>query len=202
MYDKQRRAPDTHRLFMTADAHAGYVTAAEAHACGYSKQLVAHGVAAGRFIRVRRGLYRLRDYPSSPHEAEIIAWLSVGPATAVISHESALNLLDLSDVLPDRVHVSVPRQRRGLRVPPGVILHTRTQPLTPAEVMEWDGVRLTAPARSIVDAAEYGTSPDQIVRAIEHALERGLLTGARLRQAAAGRSRRVATLIDQTVSGV
>lgn len=199
MYDTKGGYPDFHRLFLAADEHAGYFTADEAHASGYSKQLVAHNVAAGRFLRVRRGLYRLRDYPSSRHEAEMAAWLSLGPESAVISHESALNVLGLSDVLPDRVHVSVPRRRRGLRAPSGVIMHTLTQPLTSSEVMTWDGLRVTTPARSIVDAAADGTSPDQIVLAVEHALRRGLLTPPRLRHTATGQPRRVAALIDQAL---
>lgn len=199
MYDTKGDFPDFHRLFLTADEHAGYFTADEAHASGYSKQLVAHNVAAGRFLRVRRGLYRLRDYPSSRHEAEMVAWLSLGPESAVISHESALNVLELSDVLPDRVHVSVPRRRRGLRALHGVIMHTLTQPLTSSEVMTWDGLRVTTPARSIVDAAADGTSPDQIVLAVEHALRRGLLTPPRLRHTATGQPRRVAALIDQAL---
>jgi hypothetical protein len=40
--------------------------------------------------------------------------LAVGKDAAGVSHETALDLLDLSDVIPDTVHLTVPRTRRGL----------------------------------------------------------------------------------------
>jgi hypothetical protein len=35
---------------------------------------------------VRRGLYQLRDYPSSPREQVMAAWLSADKEQAVVSH--------------------------------------------------------------------------------------------------------------------
>ena len=62
------------------------------------------------------------------------AWLAVGKQNAVVSHESALDLLDLSDVSPDRVHLTVPRSRRGLAAPPAqrfIPLHRCSHHKTP-----------------------------------------------------------------------
>ena len=57
--------------------------------------------------------------------------------------------------------------------------------------MTWDGLRLTTPLRSILDAAEYGTSPEQIVLAIWQAMGRGLILPAVLRATARDYSSRV-----------
>ena len=76
MYDTAIRAPDLSELFGVASEQAGYFTAAQAHACGYSKQLPSHHAASGRFIRLRRGLYRLHDYPSSRYEEVMAARLA------------------------------------------------------------------------------------------------------------------------------
>jgi predicted transcriptional regulator of viral defense system len=43
----------------------------------------------------------------------------------VFSHETALGLHELSDVLPARIHLTLPAKwrRRRLRVPKGVVVH-------------------------------------------------------------------------------
>lgn len=144
---------------------------------------------------MRRGLYRVREYPSSSREEVLAAWLAAGPERTVVSHESALDLLDLSDVIPNAIHLTVPRARRGLAAPPGVLLHTTTRPPRPEETTEREGIRLTGPLRTILDAAEWGTAPEQIVRAVTQALARGWLDEAALRREAAGRGGRVARLV-------
>lgn len=58
-----------------------------------------------------------------------------------------------------------------------------------------EGMRLTSAARSILDAAEIGTAPEQIEMAVLQALERGLAIAPQLSQDAGERSRRVSRLI-------
>ena len=195
--------PDHERLFEVASEQSGYFTAAQAGACGFSKPLLAHHArAGGRFIRVRHGLYRLREYPSSPREDVIAAWLAADRNVAVVSHESALDLLDLSDVVPEAVHLTVPRSKRYRRRTPGVAIHTTTRPLGSRDVVVRDGIRVTSAERSIVDAAEGGTAPDQVARAVTQALERGMTTEARLLAAAQKRSRRVERLVRLALEGL
>src|SRR5690242_4300023 len=114
MADTTSPRPDHACLFATASEQHGYFTSAQARGCGFTRFLLARHAATGRFIRVRRGLYRLRDYPSSPREEVVAAWLAVGKDAAVVSHASALDLLGLSDVVPDLVHLTVPRSKRHL----------------------------------------------------------------------------------------
>jgi predicted transcriptional regulator of viral defense system len=196
MHDAMIDRPDFSCLVATATAQHGYFTAAQARACGFRWNLLAYHARSGAFIRTQRGLYRLRDYPSSPREEVAAAWLAAGKEAAVISHESALDLLDLSDVIPDRVHLTVPRTRRYLPKPPGVTIHTTSRPLQPADITVRDGIRLTSATRTILDAAEAGTGPEQIEIAVKQAVERGLTTRTLLRQAAHERGRRVARLIE------
>ena len=146
-----------------------------------------------------RGLYRLRDYPHETHEEIVAAWLRQAP-DAVVSHESALALLGLSDVIADAVHLTVPRIRRRLVNQPGVVIHTTTRPLAEADVVSRKGVRVTGPERTIVDVAEVGVAPDQVVAAVHSALDRSLTTSSRLRDAARTRGRRVQRLIDQALT--
>ena len=193
--------PDRLRLFEVASEQGGYFTAEQARACGYSFALLSHHTKSGRFLRIRRGLYRLREYPSSPREDVLAAWLAVGKDIAVVSHESALDLLDLSDVIPDAAHLTVPRSRRNLPSLPGVKIHTTVRPLQPRDLTYRDGMVITSATRTILDLAEAGMAPDQVELAVIQAVERGLAAPEQLRRGAAARGRRVAALIEGALRG-
>ncbi|MFQ5922446.1 MAG: type IV toxin-antitoxin system AbiEi family antitoxin domain-containing protein [Anaerolineales bacterium] len=196
MHDTKGGAgPDRRCLFEIASGQAGYFTAQQARNCGYSRSLLSHHVKGGRFVRVRHGLYRLTEYPASRREEIIAAWLSAGADNAVISHESALDLLDLSDVVPGSIHLTVPRSERWRKRVPGTTLHTTTKPLAQDEIVIRDGLPVTAPARTIIDAAASGIGPEQITAAIAAALQRGMTTRAQLLKAAQESGRRAKSLI-------
>lgn len=195
MGDTLRPSPDHRCLFATASEQHGYFTAAQARGCGFAWDLLSDGEKRGRYRRLRRGLYRLRDYPSSSREEVTAAWLALGREVAVVSHESALETLDLSDVVPTMVHLTVPRAKRHLPHLPGVTIHTTTRPLQPTDVIVRDGVRLTSPIRTIVDVAQAGTAPEQVELAIQQAMARGLITKPDLERAASTRGQRVQSLI-------
>jgi len=192
--------PSRGGLFDVASGQGGYFTAAQALACGFSRALLAHHVKSGRFVRVRRGLYRFREYPASPREHVLAAWLAAGKDTAVVSHESALDLLDLSDVIPDAVHLTVPRTRRNLPSLSGAKIHTTSRALESEDLVVRDGMAVTSATRSILDAAEAGMAPDQVEAAVRQALDRGLATRERLLPKASKRGRRVAELIARAIS--
>ncbi|MGB8351021.1 MAG: type IV toxin-antitoxin system AbiEi family antitoxin domain-containing protein [Gaiella sp.] len=184
-------------LYRIAESQAGYFTAEQALDAGMDRStLIHHARPEGRYERVRRGLYRLRHFPSSPHEHVVAAWLPL-PSPAVVSHESALELYELSDVIPNAVHITLPRTKRGQRTRPGVRFHTLSDPPAPNQIRQVAGVRATSPERTIVDSLEAGTQAEQIELAVRQALERGLTTPRRLRAAAAGRPARVRTFIDR-----
>lgn len=179
--------PDIRALEAEAYQQRGYFTAKQARAHDISPQLLDHHVRSGRFERVRRGLYRISGFPSGEHDEIRERWLAVGPDKAVVSNESALALHELSDHIPGAVHVLVPRRHRGLRAPPGVVVHTHSGDEKVPSVWR-DGIAVTAPARTIVDVAEQ-IQPEQLVMAVRQALSRGLLTRRQLEEEAVGRHR-------------
>jgi predicted transcriptional regulator of viral defense system len=187
-------------LFEVASSQRGHFTAAQARACSFGTDLLTHHARTGRFRRVHRGVYRLRDYPSSPHEDVVAAWLALGHDTAAASHETALALHDLSDIIPSAIHLAVPRARRYLPTLPNVRLHTCSRPLDGVDVVEREGIRVTAPVRTILDAAEAGTGPEQVQMAIRQAVQRALLIPDQLRAAARQRPQRVRALVEDTLA--
>lgn len=200
MNDMAERRPDHDGLFASASQQAGYFTTAQARANGFSSALVTYHLKRGRFLRAARGVYRFRDYPSSSRESVMAAWLTLG-RPAVVSHESALDILGLADLIPDAVHLTVPRNRRNAPRIGGVRVHTTMKPLGGDQVVVRDGIDVTAPARSIVDVAEAGSAPDQVVAAVRDALRRGLTTPEHLRIAIDAASSRARDLIQGAIPG-
>jgi predicted transcriptional regulator of viral defense system len=188
------RGPDIRGLEAEAYQQSGYFTAEQASKHGVSPQLLNHHVKQGRFERIRRGLYRIRGFPTSQHDEIREKWMAVGMDKAVVSHDSALSLLELSDNIPDKVHLLVPRRYRGLRRPLGVVIHTRPDDENVATVWR-DGMPLTAPARTLLDVADE-LQPEQAAMAAGQALRLGLLTRRQLEQEASrrGKTRALETL--------
>ena len=174
MNEATTSSPDWGRIFEIAAAQDGLFTTRQAATAGYSPQLIAHHLSAGRIVRVRRGVYRLVHFPAGDHEDLTAVWLW-SEQEGVFSHQTALALHDLSDVLPAQVHLTLPDAwcTRRLRVPDGVTLHYR-------DVAEcdrrWFGpVPATAPLRTLVDCAAGHLPPEQLRGAAIDALARGLV---------------------------
>jgi predicted transcriptional regulator of viral defense system len=202
MHDAKRRGGDQACLFEVASEQHGYFTTAQARKCGFSWDALRYHARGGRFIRIRRALYRLRDYPFSPEDDVMAAWLAVGKDVAVVSHETALDLLDLGDVIPNAIHLTIPRSRRYHTGMSGVDIHTTTRPLRPGDVITREDIRLTSATRTILDAAETGTGPEQIETAVHQAIRRGLALPDELRARACERGGRVYRLIATSLEGL
>lgn len=188
---------------MQAESQAGYFTAGQALEAGMNRATLRHHARpGGRYQRVGWGLYRLRHFPPSPREHVMAAWLPLRGNGAVVSHESALELHDLSDVIPDAIHLTVPRSERGIRPRAGVRLHTSEAPPRGKEIRRIAGLPVTRPERSIFDALESGAQPEQIEMAIHQALDRGLTTPSRLRHSADFRAERVQRFVERALERV
>jgi predicted transcriptional regulator of viral defense system len=171
--------PTWRALYDIAAAQEGLFTIQQATAAGYSAPLLSHHQKAGRIMRLRRGIYRLVHFPPGEHEELVAAWLWAEQA-GVFSHQTALSLHGLSDVMPAQIHLTLPlswRQRR-FRVPVGIVLHHAD--VAPRE-RSWVGpVSVTSPRRTLNDCAHIGLSPDLLRQAAKQALTRGLVTKAEL----------------------
>ncbi len=178
------------QLYEIAERQAGYFSARQARQSGYSKALLSHHIQSGRFLRVRRGVYRLAHFPEMPHADLYIAWLSAGEK-AVLSHESALLLYGLTDLLPAEIHFTVPRT--ASRRLSGIRFHTAR--LNPEEVTIRQGLPVTTLPRTMTDLIRSGVAEEWVRQAIHQALKRGMVSEAALEEEARRRGRRVAALL-------
>jgi len=194
MNDSLARRSSSERLYDVAEQQAGYFTAAQAKGTGFSQPQLTYYVRSGRFVRVRWGVYRLALFPSSPHEDLYVAWLEAGPE-AVISHESALALHNLSDVLPGHIDLIIPRN--ASRRHAGLALHTNR--LDPEDITIIAGLPVTAVPRTIADVAASGLADELVIQAIHEAMRRGLTSRAELRDYAERRGGRFRRLVTQAL---
>lgn len=180
--------PEWARLYETAAGQEGLFTTQQAADAGYSPQLLIHHLRRGKVARVRRGVYRLVHFPAGEHEELVVAWLWSDLA-GVVSHHSALALHALSDVLPARIHLTLPDawRRRRFRVPDDIVLHHGD--IESGDRSWFGAVPATSPRRSLNDCAKNGLSPELLQDAARQAIRRGLVTREELgdvQQALAG----------------
>ncbi len=172
----------------------GYFTAKQARRAGYDYPHLDYHVAAGNFERVEHGLYRLASVPPAEHDelVRLALWSRnrQDELQAVVSHESALVLHELSELIPGETHLTVPPKFRK-PTPRGVVLHKAT--LRADDVEERPGFRVTTPLRTLIDAALGATSQEQLEKALADALGRGLVRRRKLEEVL-GRSPRLKRL--------
>ena len=171
-------------LATLAHEQGGYFTAKQAQAAGYGYRHLDYHETAGNFERVEHGLYRLPTVPPGEHDdlIRLSLWSrnQKDEPQAVASHETALVLHDLSELLPRELHLTVPPKFRK-PAPRGVVLHKAV--LDDEEIEERAGYRVTSPIRTLLDVAAGRVSSEQVTKAINDALARGLVSLTSLKAA-------------------
>jgi hypothetical protein len=160
-----------------ATDNAGYFTAKQALELGFDYPAQWHHRQTGAWEEVGRGLFRLRSHAGGPFDT--LAWLSLwshnraGVAQAVVSHQTALAVFELSDLMPRHTDLSVPPGFRKTP-PPGVVLHRAV--VSERDTEDHGSFRVTTPLRTLCDVAQMATlSPEHLSQATHEALLRGLV---------------------------
>lgn len=193
----QRRVDLRRSLDALAFRQAGYFTAAQAKQIGYSYQAQKYHVDTGNWVRIDRGLFRLPEWPSAADD-QFVRWTLWSTLRAVISHDTALRVHDLSDVDPARVHLTVPT---GFRARDPLVVTHRAE-LGDGDVEQRTGWRVTTPLRTLADVAAGQLSQEIIDAAVRDAVERGLVTRRTLRRATAELPDRAALRLERALAEV
>ena len=174
-------------LFAIAEGQGGFFTAKQAESAGFDRTNHSYHIRSGNWTREHRGIYRLAQYPASP-EADLILWFlwsrnREDAPQGVYSHATALRIYDLSDIMPAKIHMTVPQKfRRGAEIPEVLVLHRADLP--PGDIEEREGFRVTRPLRTLRDlVAGEGLSRDLLKQAFDEARSRGLITAKESRSA-------------------
>jgi len=171
---KAEHAPEWDLLMELAGTQQGHFSLAQARELGFSRPLLFHHVKSGRLERVMRGVYRLKHFPRGENDELVALWLFT-ECEGIFSHETALALHGLSDVLPARVHLWLPRRWRQRPTLPPQVARYFWKDVRPAS--EWFGVvQVTTPLQTLADCVRAHILPELLTQAIAQAQSRGLIT--------------------------
>jgi Transcriptional regulator, AbiEi antitoxin/Protein of unknown function (DUF559) len=144
----------------------GIVATRQLAALGLERGAVAKRAVAGRLHRVHRGVYAVGHPILTANGHRMAAVLACGPG-ATLSHASAAALWDIRPTAATRIDVSVRtpggRKRQRIRI-------HRATTLQDDEITVHHGIRVTTPARTLLDLAS--SLPR---RALERALDQAAI---------------------------
>jgi hypothetical protein len=169
----------THAEFTAvADEQHGLITHGQAIALGATERNVGYRVEAGLWDRVHLGVFRVRGAPVTFAQQLVAACLAIGPEAAA-SHRAAAMLHGVLTYREPPVEVTTTRLRSPeLR---RVVVH-RLADLNERWVQVVDGVRVTTPARTLVDLGAVA-APQTVEAALDRAAGRRLVTYRDVRDA-------------------
>ncbi|WP_437718449.1 DUF4365 domain-containing protein [Sorangium sp. So ce448] len=161
------------RLDALAKEQSGYFTADQAGSVGCFADYLDYLEQRRKVQTAAEGVYRMVNFPPiSDVEDLVVVWLQSGK-TAVFSHHTALVLHELSDILPPRIHATVPPDwTPAASLPAHVVLHRAT--LAESEITWHDVVPVTTPIRTLQDCVDAGLDPDLVDQARREGIERGM----------------------------
>src|SRR6266849_1980656 len=184
---RKERKEAAKRLFEIAEGQQGFFTTKQAKAARFAENTHPYHVQAGNWIREHRGIYRLSSFPRG-ERPDLMIWSLWSRnrgelAQGVYSHQTALSLYDLSDIMPAKLHMTVPRSfRRNSEIPRVLVLHFAD--LSQNDIGAAHGVRVTKPLRTMLDLLEGGEVPPATLReALREGLRRGLIRRTEIAEA-------------------
>ena len=175
------------KLFQIAESQQGYFTYQQAILSGYKDKNHNYYVREGEWKKIYRGVYRLSQYPIGERE-ELVVWSlwsrnRKGEPQGVYSHYTALDLYELSDYMPSKLHLTVPKKfQRFADIPEILVIHKNR--LKEEEMSSGRGYKLTTPLRTLIDVIEVNElSDDLLAQAAREAKSKGYVTKAEVERA-------------------
>lgn len=158
---------------LALDQH-GFVTTAQAMEEGVSYAELSTMVARGRIERAAHGVYRIPQVAETEYDPYQLAVLWTGAAEACLSHDTALEVWGITNINPDRIHLSLEAHRR-LRRAGGERYVVHREYLSPQQVTWWQGIRTVTVPTAISQGIASGVPTYLIRQALERAGRTSLL---------------------------
>ncbi len=146
-------------------------------AAGITRKSVVHHVRKHRWRAIHSGVYALTHAPLTRHQRWIAATLTT--PESVLSHASAAALYGIRAY--EGSFETITRPGSGGRCRTGALLVSRSSTLT-MEATHHDGIRVTTPARTVIDLAAHLSARDT-GRLLREALRLDLTTHPELLEA-------------------
>jgi predicted transcriptional regulator of viral defense system len=167
------------RLWQVALDQYGFVTTADAARLSVPEGELPKLAARRKLVRAAHGVYRFPEFAADPTDQLMEAVLWTRDPRAALSHETALDVYELSDVNPDVIHVTIPKRKNPIRrtaMPVEYVIHY--EDLEPVQIGWWEQIPTVTPATAIDQAIKTTARPDLVRQAIDQARARGLIDKA------------------------
>ncbi len=159
-------------LWDLASTQHGFVTSRQGTELGITKYALQMLVHRGTLNSVAHGVYRFPRYPVDQYDNLMLAVLWTRAPEAALSHETALDAYGISDINPNRIHITVGKRRRLRRTDiDDYVIHY--QDLNPEQIGWWQEIPIVSPTTAIAQCIACGT-PTYLLR---HAIDRGYARG-------------------------
>ena len=152
----------------------GFITHKDFKTLNTDPVLLRQWCQRGLVTRVGHGIYRFPEVPATPLDSLMLATL--WPAgRGVLSHDSALELHDLCDINPAKVHVSIPANYR-LRRKGGELFVFYKENISDSEIIWYEGIRIVTPYLAIKQALKSNVPIHLIRQAMDEVNRKRILT--------------------------
>lgn len=170
--DTARNGPEIHPvdlgIAMLGSRRSGIVGHSQLLDMGMSRGAIRRRIARGSLHRVFPGAYAVGVPPSNGRALWIAALISTAPS--FLSHRDAGEHYGMLEPIPGPAHVTVAHGRSLRR--DGIVIH-RTRSLPRVERRRFGALRVTSPARTLLDLAGV-LSERQLIRAFDESQRLGL----------------------------
>lgn len=155
------------------DQH-GYVGVDDARALGMDPGYLRVLARRNVLDHVGRGIFRLPLIPRGPLDEYMQAVLWPQDVRGVLCNETALDLYDVCDINPARIHIAVPAAHRIQRdIPAHYEIHRAD--LDPRDIQRWQALPMVMVRRAIEECIDSGVRSGLIEQAIETARDQARL---------------------------
>jgi hypothetical protein len=172
--DMERELPSTLRNF--AGYQAGIISRGQALRAGLTEDMIKFRIRSGRWRPIHPGVYATFTGTPGRNAQLWAAVLSAGQG-AVLSHETAAELLRLADKAAHSIHVTVPRDRHVAAVP-GVSIHRSARAV--AAALGGSNPPRTRVEETVLDLTQTAATFDDVCGWVTRAFARDLTDEGKL----------------------
>ncbi len=171
----------------------GFITFEDLRGMGADPVRLRRWNQAGKVARVGHGIYRFPQIPATALDPYMLATLWPS-GRGVLSHDTALELHELCDVNPEKIHITIPSGYRPRR-DGGEHYIVRRAKLAEETKTYHEGIPIVTPALAVAQGLEAGVPAHLMRQALDRGERRGHFRPDEIQRlwSRAGRSKRRAT---------
>lgn len=168
------------KLYECASLQQGLFTTKQAEDAGYRRNHHSYHVKAGNWVREMRGIYRLPHFPQDDEDAQLVLWYlwsrdRTDKPQGIFSYDTALRIYELSDLMPEKLHMTVPKNFRRFNDTPNILVLYKAE-ISKSDIRLMRGFAVTTPTRTILDLIHSKHLDISLVKqAYNEALKKGML---------------------------